>query len=309
MTCRILVSIIIFISVFTTPSFPLDLLRIESKDAIVLFHPALTTSANDIIRMYPRVKAQLEATFLWEIDFKPVIALIGQSDLFQQMAGHRAFVAFALPEKQVIVIDDTRMGQKPFSREAILKHELCHLLLHRYVEDKRLPKWLDEGVAQWISDGIPDIMNPGRESVLTQAAMSNRFLSLNSIRESFPLDELGLGLAYEQSRSIVDHVITNYGKNGILNILEVLRKGSDINNAVQISLMISVEELEKQWQEDQKGLHYILSYAAMHLYTILFLLAALLTFMAYIRYLIRKKKMQEEPDDTDSPDPENPFST
>ncbi len=140
------------------------------------------------------------------------------------MAGHRSYVAFAVPEKFVIVIDDTRMGMKPFSREATIKHELCHLILHRYVNDRRLPKWLDEGVAQWISDGMPDIVNPSRGSMLVQAAMTNGFLSLRSIRDEFPADDPELGLAYEQSRAIVEHIIANYGKNGILNILEALRK-------------------------------------------------------------------------------------
>jgi hypothetical protein len=71
---------------------------------------------------------------------------------------------------------------------------------------------------------------------------------------------------------------------------------------------MSLDELENRWQEDQKGLFFILSYAAMNIYTILFLLASVITFLAYIRYLVRKKRLSEEPEETDYRDPENPFS-
>ena len=46
----------------------------------------------------------------------------------------------------------------------------------------------------------------------------------------------------------------------------------------------------------------------MHLYTILFLLAAVLTILAYVRFLVRKKRLMEAYDETDDIDPEDTSS-
>lgn len=276
-----------------------QLSRIESHEVTVLCEKTLVPAAREVITLYSALKAELEATFLWDIDFKPVVVLIGQRGIFQQMSGHRSFVAYAIPQKELIVVDFTRMNEDPFTLEVTLKHELCHLLLHRRMEKTDLPKWLDEGVAQWISEGIPEIITTGRPSMLTQAAFAGRLPALESLAYSFPRDEQGLALAYEQSRSIVEFIIDNYGKNGILNILETMRTGAGYRDAILLSLVISYPELEKRWQEDQQSLMAVLSYFAVNLYTIIFVMAALLTFWIYIRLTIRKRRLREEPEDED----------
>lgn len=282
-----------------------ELARVETPDAAVICDQSLVPAAKQVITMYSALKDELEATFLWEIDFKPVIVLLGERQEFQQMAGHRSYVAYALPQKKLIVIDYSRMHEKPFALDVTLKHELCHLLLHRHIENG-LPKWLDEGVAQWISDGISEIVSPRNESLLTQAALSGSLLRLENISGSFPGDERRLILAYEQSRSIVDYIIENYGKNGLLNILESMRKGTDHQDAIGLTLMISYSELERRWQEDQQSMTAVLAYFATNLYTIIFILAALITFLIYIRLLIRKRRLQDEPgEDEELPPPES----
>lgn len=278
-----------------------ELSRVEGHGVTVLCEQPLASAAREVITLYSPLKAELEATFLWEIDFKPIVVLIGQRGAFQQMSGHRSFVAYAIPQKELIVVDYTRMNENPFTLEMTIKHELCHLLLHRYMGKTDMPKWLDEGIAQWISEGIPEIITHGRPSMLTHAAFADRLPKLESIAHSFPQDVQGLTLAYEQSRSIVEFIVENYGKNGILNILETMRKGAGYREAILISLMISYPELEKRWQQDQQSLMAVLSYFAVNLYTIIFVLAALLTFLIYIRSAIRKRRLREEPEDEDLP--------
>jgi len=293
-------------AVFISPLYAQEMSRLETDEVVVLCEPSLRPSAEASIAWYSQIKPYLESIFLWQIDFRPIIILIGERAAFQRMAGHRSYVAYVIPDKQLIVIDDSRMNEEAFSREATLKHELCHLVLHRYISPENLPKWLDEGISQWVSDGMADIVYQRTSSLLTQAAMSNSLLSMESISSSFPQDDKRLELAYEQSKSLIDYIINTYGKNGILNILEALRKGSDINNAVQVSLMLSVEELEQRWQKDQQGLPALLSFFSIHLYTLLFVLAALLTLVLYIRLLVRKRSLMEEEEDLHDNDDQFP---
>ncbi len=45
-----------------------------------------------MIRRYPFIRASLESVFLWEVDFRPDVLLVGDRRSFLQMAGHDAFV-------------------------------------------------------------------------------------------------------------------------------------------------------------------------------------------------------------------------
>jgi hypothetical protein len=100
----------------------------------------------------------LENTLEWTIDFKPTIVLVNDSEKFQEMTGNSLIVAYAVSQRNLIVIDHSKMNTKPFSLGSIIKHELCHLLLHDKISKVILPRWLDEGVSQWVSDGIAEII-------------------------------------------------------------------------------------------------------------------------------------------------------
>ncbi|HNY65983.1 MAG TPA: peptidase MA family metallohydrolase [Deltaproteobacteria bacterium] len=279
------------------PGHTEELARLEGRDVAVLCAPGLIPEAREVVRLYPSIRRDLEAAFRWEIDFRPVIVLVGERGVFRQMAGHEAFVAYAVPDEQVMVIDLTRMRQRPFTLEITIRHELCHLLLHRYMGSTDMPKWLDEGIAQWISEGVPELVTPARDSLLTQAALAGSLPRLESLSRSFPRDGQGLALAYGQSRSVVEYIVNNYGRNGVLNLLESLRRGASFEDAVEATLLEEMPEIEQGWRDGLLGPAAVIAYLVAHLYTILFILAALLTVWAYIRFLARKRRLRDEPED------------
>ena len=86
-----------------------------------------------------------------------------------------------MPERNLIVIDYSKMNRIPFDLEDTFKHELSHILLHQEIDASSLPKWLDEGVAQWASGGIADILRTGEKDLLQQAVLSHRMLALKDI--------------------------------------------------------------------------------------------------------------------------------
>lgn len=287
----------VFISVIIVPPlYAQNMSVIESPMVNVVYDKPLEFAAQDIIGMYPGIKEELEATLLWPIDFKPTVVLIGNQERFGQMAGNSAYVAYALPDKQLIVIDYSRMNIRPFTLRITLKHELCHLLLHRHITKVHLPKWLDEGVAQWISDGIPEIMPGRKESVLRWATLTGRFIRLGAISNHFPDGERDLILAYEQSKHVVEYIIANFGVNGVLNILTAMKDGHDADQAVTMSLMMSTADLENAWQRKQRSLGTMLAYMAANIYTMVFIFAGFLTIVLYIRLMIRKRRLMDEED-------------
>ena len=181
----------------------------------------------------------------------------------------------------------------PFTLEATLKHELCHLLLHANIKRNDLPKWLDEGVAQWVSGGLADIIMNKKSSVLDESILSGRYIGLKDLAEGFPNDEKYLRLAYEESKNMVEFIIREYGRNGILTLLGHLKEGDEIDSALFKSFSISFAELERRWYNRLKKRVTWLTFLINNLYEILFFLAALILVYGFVRALLRKRSYEE----------------
>ncbi|MCK5507068.1 MAG: hypothetical protein KAI50_00920, partial [Desulfobacterales bacterium] len=157
--------------------------------------------------------------------------------------------------------------------------------------------WLDEGVAQWVSDGIAEIIMDRRQPILTGVAFTKNYIPINELAEKFPQNKQALLLAYEESKSFVEYIIRRFGSDGLLKILSNLKAGDEINPAIEKSISISLYELEKRWHEhlSSNRLIWWLVYLSNNLYGILFFLAAMITILAFIK--LQKKKNDYKDDD------------
>jgi hypothetical protein len=267
---------------------------LQQKEVIVSFEDPLEIAAQEVAFLYPGLKQELEKTFGWPVSFVPMVFLISRGQTFQGVAGSDLVVAFATPSRNQIVIDYSKMKTQPFTLETTLKHELCHLLLHHYVKRVNLPRWLDEGICQWASDGIAEIILDQGESVLDEAVLSGRYLSIRSLAKRFPQDKRLLLLAYEESKSLVEYMIASYGLEGVLSVLGYLKEGTDADAAIREGLSISLNDLEIEWHQHLKRKTIWLAYLVNHLYEFLFFLGALVMIYGFIRQIIKKRAYQEE---------------
>jgi hypothetical protein len=298
MNRRLSFSIIFFLlSATALPAMEPSVL--ESQALTVLYDGDLGQGARYAQRMYAVSKQELQTLFQWPVSFRPTLVLINDHHQFRQMAGHPLVVAYARPSEKVMVIDHTRMTTKPFNLQATIKHELCHLILHHHITGDRLPRWLDEGVCQWASDGLADIILDTRRELLPAAILSGRYFDLANLKHGFPRDKNGLILAYEQSKSIVEYISRTYGRQGVLDLLELLRQGNKLEFAVEKRFAITLDHLEARWREHLKKNINWFTYLSIHLYEILFVSAALLTILAYIRRVLRKKAYADQTEGSD----------
>jgi hypothetical protein len=267
---------------------------LQNDDMIVAYEPSLESAAGEVLRLYPGLKQELEKIFAWNLDIRPQVVLVKNTQAFQKLSGNELFVAFAVPEKNLIVIDYAKMNLHPFSLRITFKHELCHLLLHRHISNRRLPRWLEEGICQWASDGIGEIFVDKSWSGLDAAIMADRVLHLRRLTKKFPRDKPSLVLAYEQSKSVVNYIDRQYGKSAILDLLGHLKKGEFMEAAAMKSLGISTDELEKDWLGHLERTPRWLVYLADNLYGILFFVAALLTVLGFVRRIMHRKVWESE---------------
>jgi len=267
---------------------------IQNDEIAVICEPPLEPAAREVIEIYPVVKKDLQNIFGWSLDFKPRVVLVKSNQNFQGITGNPLFVAVAVPEQQLVVIDYSKMNVHPFTLATTLKHELCHLLLHDQIGNHQLPRWLDEGVCQWASDGIAEILLEDDRSVLNSAVLSGRQLPLARLRDRFPRDRMSLILAYAQSKSIVDYITREYGRQAILDILRRLQNGDSAEEALDRVLSVSIEALEDDWLVHLKRAPTVLALIADHIYSVLFFLAAIITILGFVRLVIRRRKYGDE---------------
>ncbi len=269
-------------------------LTINTEEIVVVYETPLESAAAEVVRIYPQLKQALQEFFGWNLDIRPQVVLANHTRSFQNLTRNELFVAFAIPEKQLIVIDYSRMNTHPFTLSVTLKHELCHLLLHRHISRPNLPKWLDEGVCQWVSDGIGEIFVNQGWSGLDSAVMAGRIIPLRQLTDYFPRDGAALILAYEQSKSLINYVDRRYGDQAILEILDFLKNGATLEAALMNSLALSPRQLEKAWLSHLESTPRWLVFLAGHLYAILFFLAAVLTMLGFMRHRRRRKRIYEK---------------
>jgi hypothetical protein len=295
---RFLLAAIICLLAFT-PLYAESPGIIDGSDLVVRYDEPLKNAAREVIELYPRIKHELEGILGWEIDFKPSILLIKENARFQEITANPYIIAFAIPGKHLIVIDYSKMNISPFTLEVTLKHEMCHVLLGSNISDERLPRWLNEGFCQWVTGGIAELMVDDRQPSLSKASLSHRLIPLTLLSRHFPGDKDQLILAYEESKSVVDYMVTEYSRSGVVSILGYLKAGGTIEEATGKSLSLTPDELEKRWTNYLQGKVTWIGYLAANVYMILLFVAAILACAGFVRVLLKRRRRALMPDEED----------
>lgn len=272
---------------------------LETGKFQVIYDERLEASAREAASHYPTLSKRLEETFAWKVDFVPTLLLIRDPQQFQRVAGNPSIMAFAVPGKNLMVVDHSKIASHPFGLSETMTHELCHLLLHRHIRSGNLPRWLDEGIAQWASGGMAELLIIPSRSLLHRAVLGRGPLSVRTLSRGFQREGEPLFLAYEMSRSFVEYIIQEFGVEGLRGILNRLREGEPWEAGFEQALAMPFDELEAGWQSHLKSQMSWFAYLSYHLYEILFAAGALLMVYGSIRAFRKKRRdmaqMEDEP--------------
>jgi hypothetical protein len=83
-------------------------------------------------------------------------------------------------------------------------------------------------------------------------------------------------------------------------MLEHLKKGETMDDSIRESLAVSPSELERDWHAYLRRRYTWFSYLSHNLYTILFLLGALITIYGFVRFLKKKRDYKDEQEEEDT---------
>lgn len=286
-------NILVLILILTAYSGAAEMEEYHGPEITVRYEVPLKDAAKRLASAYDAARTDIETKLGWRLKSSPDIVLVGDHDAFQETARNTLVTAFAMTGRNLIVIDYSKMNRTPFDLEDTFKHELSHILLHQEIDTSSLPKWLDEGIAQWASGGIADILRTGEKDLLQQAVLSHSMIALKDIASSFPASPNGLILSYEESKSFTEFIINHYGEAKLRLILQSLKKNETIEQAAYNNLGLPMDKLEQQWKESLAKENFWISYAAEHLYWLLFSFAALISIAGFCAAKRRMKNYRD----------------
>jgi len=274
---------------------------LHGPDVTILFPASLGPMAAEVLEIYPAVRSDLENTLGWAVRFRPVVILLPDERAFMAVSGRHGIMALAEPDGNRMVIDSSRMRFRPDTLEATLKHELCHLILHDRIPAAGLPRWLDEGLAQWVSGGFSEVALPRRESVLDEAVLSGRLIPLKAMSRAFSREGKTLLLAYEQSLSLVTHIIDRFGVETLLALMDRLAEGVSFEDALFQTLSHTPDSLEAEWRRRLEDHPTWIMVLIGHMYEILFFLCAGAMIVGFVRHRRKKRAAMQKLEDEESP--------
>jgi hypothetical protein len=128
-----------------------------------------------------------------------------------------------------------------------IAHELTHLVIHQMTLNpyNDLPTWLDEGLAMR-TEGM---LGPEFSTYLSQAIAEDSLISVQSLSSPFSAFAGEAILSYAQSYSLVEFLITSYGRSKMLELLNTFRQGSGYDEALERVYGFDMDGLDSLWRD------------------------------------------------------------
>jgi hypothetical protein len=174
-------------------------------------------TADRIARIICAKKQALDALFGTRSRVR--VRVCEDMECWRRKSGRPWYIVAALVAEEEILTQPPRSLQKVEDLGGVLAHELVHLLI-RKAAGRNCPRWLDEGLAQWLSGqkGLTDASLPSNEKEL--AGLEKRLSSRETTREQLKRD-------YAACRSLVGKLIGHVGDKTLVRSLVGLKKTPD----------------------------------------------------------------------------------
>ncbi len=167
---------------------------------------------------------------------------------FDLLAGGRApewSAGVALPSQRLIVLPAFLSDRAaPHRLGTILRHELAHVAIHDYLAPAAVPRWFDEGYAQWAA-GEWGWEAPWQ---LRVAFALNRAPPLDSISLAWPVASADARVAYLLALSTIAYLSEHGGgEEGLRIFLERWRESGALEPALRRTYGLTLAQFESDW--------------------------------------------------------------
>lgn len=126
----------------------------------------------------------------------------------------------------------------------VLDHEIVHVLLGSAFGVRPVPRWLQEGMAQYyageIGADLPDQISAG--------LLGSGLLHIQDLAYGFPADPQRAHLAYAQSADFISWIAATHGEKSLRVLITELADGAAIDPALRAATGVDVESMDRVWR-------------------------------------------------------------
>jgi hypothetical protein len=236
--------------------------QIKDKHFIVFYTESRDEFAGKILeksegyyRSIPRKLGITRHSDFWTWDNRVKIRIYPDRKTFLEKTKRRPWVRAIANHKTREITSYQGHEKRPFA-DTTLPHELAHLVLRDFMgfENKAIPLWLDEGVAQIVEKGRSDqAKRKARELLRANQLMSVGTLTKLDTRRV--RHRLVVVAFYAEACALVDYMIEEHGAEKFTRFCRQLRDGKKLNAALKAAYsttISSVDKLDSAWKAHLK---------------------------------------------------------
>ena len=197
----------------------------------------------DIQEMLLEARRNVGADFRYWPNYK-LVALVYDGRTFRRMRQETPeWVGGQFDGKIRLPLPDGEFDQKQVKQ--IVFHEYTHALIYDLAKN-RCPIWLNEGMAEYQGSRA----GKRHSELLAQALQQDILIPWESLNSQFStsLSPTQVGLAYQQSESIVEYLVQRYGFWRLRKILTAVSESQAVEEAITEEFHVSQARLQKDWR-------------------------------------------------------------
>lgn len=155
-------------------------------------------------------------------------------------------IGAADPSSNTIILFFPESSKSPKAIE-LVKHEMAHLLLHNALDGIPIPRWFDEGFAQWVSGPIEQ----GQSIRLAMAYLTGESVNLWELETVNSWNHISAELAYAESRAAFDYLMSTIDGD-IYGLLRSINRLDDFEDGFKDYTGSSLVNFYRHWRSVQQ---------------------------------------------------------
>jgi hypothetical protein len=150
----------------------------------------------------------------------------------------------AIPARQQLVLPVFASARAlSGDRGRVLRHEWAHLGLHAHLGGLRIPRWFDEGYAEWAAGW--DRSEAWRLRLLLARG---RTPPLDSLTLDWPRDAASAGAAYLLAATAVEYLVSEGGERGLELLFDRWKRTGSFEAALGATYGVTPGRFEEHWR-------------------------------------------------------------
>ncbi len=203
----------------------------------------------------------------------------------------------AFPESGVIVLPAYSSARAaPHELAGILRHELAHVALQRYLGGAQVPRWFTEGYAVFSAGQLDESAG----WILRLAFLTGHAPPLDSLSLDWPSRTTDARVAYLLSASAVSWLYGNGGERVLQIFLQRWRDGGNFERALFDTYGLDLGHMEKYWSASVRRRYGWLLFVAQSV--VLWALTAMLVLFLFLLRRRRNRARMARLEATELPD-------